>query len=1186
MESLSITTAVITLTKCCTTTAIDLYHAFERYQDAPNTIADLVEETQVLSTSLARVQKALYEDSSAVFRAGIEDIFTIAIKGCRATLLCLEEEFGDLKERSDWRMRIATLWKEDTMKQLLDQLGRKKTSIMLLVQCLHMDSINEVRILLQANRPVLKQAKDDISSLIETYPRITVPLMESLDRGTIASLTGSRDTTISTTEFTFDEEIVNTRVYRETLARLAGKGKRPSRKTTQSQVDVSSDSEGSRVTKTAQVSEENLIDPTEDTSTTTPRATKNTAVCGERTRPSNERQDEKFEWDTQDYNAPKRERKLKLNRSSTFPKISRWPNAIASDPRERPCSAAASQTSLTNPDLEGLEWPPDNLASVVGGSGSAAHNSSIPVGYQAVPRDYLNTPEIVSTSLQDEGNQRVSSKDLIALMNHLTVRDEQRTARDADILNSMARSTQNMRYFLGAQSQLGAQMKADVPIVDEAAKEEQSKGNNMFKRALKGVVTRQPTAPLAQLEDKLTQFVGEVEWLKAQRKMQGNDCASPVAGVADSRLKALPPTPTIAPKLQPDDGCREFLSASLVDLSPSDTYTRLKIREDSRALGRSVSDQSPHSTGPRNALEPSQGFSSSAMPSTMRDATSSPRKPIAMYVPRPGLPAGIRTPREIMNARRERERRAERDRSGLPRGIVPPIPQWDSRRPSSEDPINSRSMTSPRLRRSLERKTFYQEFDQHNDALPHRGRSQERKQTNYTIDLLKAPTRRISRNVGGTQITQAVTQKPQRDAVRLKPPSDPIDRRKGPTEHSSEQKVPPSTHSPLSNLPTFDTELAKPSTPKSPTGEITRKLSAFHSDQRERRHSSAKRRSNCDSGSDSNGATVQPRSLMRTSAVDNPKLLQTVGDAIKRLILPELTALKEEQAAESRREIFKKVTAKRTKTLDSGPEEPPKRLTKILAAPILPEIVLNRSDVELNLIYPDDLASNIGKNTIPRNGVRLSLPSSRFYKITNEERSDFEDGTDDVPQTNADRESDAKERREEKQSENQDGIVAARLTVAALKRHDAQLRVDTAERRKRYKNSKNISKTTRRNRNTRASKGNGETHHEENIPPLPKELYFTAPEATRESIPGAKQEDSPQYPSKEPLALPNLSQQTRAGVASAACDNPDFCFETDSNAMTDSIDNVKHSPSHSIIPPLPTTKTTIVGHTDTYAPTR
>lgn len=132
------TTAVITLTTSCTTTAIGLYHAFKKYQDAPNTIADLVEETQVLGSSLAGVEKALYKDSSAVIRAGLEDVFMIAVKGCRATLLCLEEEFARLKERSDWRMRIATLWKEDTMKQLLDQLGRKKTSITLLVQCLHM----------------------------------------------------------------------------------------------------------------------------------------------------------------------------------------------------------------------------------------------------------------------------------------------------------------------------------------------------------------------------------------------------------------------------------------------------------------------------------------------------------------------------------------------------------------------------------------------------------------------------------------------------------------------------------------------------------------------------------------------------------------------------------------------------------------------------------------------------------------------------------------------------------------------------------------------------------------------------------------------------------------------------------------------------------------------------------------
>ena len=138
MDPLSITAAVITLTTRCTATAFELHRAFNHYDNAPQTIAALEEETELLKASLNQVQKALQKHSEASRTADLEDIFTIAVKGSRATLLCLEEEFENLKERSDWRARIITLWKEDTMKELLEQLQRKKISIILLIQCLHM----------------------------------------------------------------------------------------------------------------------------------------------------------------------------------------------------------------------------------------------------------------------------------------------------------------------------------------------------------------------------------------------------------------------------------------------------------------------------------------------------------------------------------------------------------------------------------------------------------------------------------------------------------------------------------------------------------------------------------------------------------------------------------------------------------------------------------------------------------------------------------------------------------------------------------------------------------------------------------------------------------------------------------------------------------------------------------------
>lgn len=84
--------------------------------------------------------------------------------------------------------------------------------------------------------------------------------MESLDRDTIASLVGSRESRLSTTEFSFDQELINTRVYREMLARLAARTGGGSGKSVRSGPYNSSGSGSSERTANKKGSEENLID--------------------------------------------------------------------------------------------------------------------------------------------------------------------------------------------------------------------------------------------------------------------------------------------------------------------------------------------------------------------------------------------------------------------------------------------------------------------------------------------------------------------------------------------------------------------------------------------------------------------------------------------------------------------------------------------------------------------------------------------------------------------------------------------------------------------------------------------------------------------------------------------------------------------------------------------------------------
>jgi hypothetical protein len=138
MDPLSITISVITLTTKCTATAIDIYNAYQCLCAAPDTISDLIEGTAVVRGSLRQIEKVLKSNPDSLSKSELSETFDIAVKGCRATLVCLEEEFGNLTGRSDWKAKVKIVWKEPKMRSLLNRLERKKSSLSILLHCLHM----------------------------------------------------------------------------------------------------------------------------------------------------------------------------------------------------------------------------------------------------------------------------------------------------------------------------------------------------------------------------------------------------------------------------------------------------------------------------------------------------------------------------------------------------------------------------------------------------------------------------------------------------------------------------------------------------------------------------------------------------------------------------------------------------------------------------------------------------------------------------------------------------------------------------------------------------------------------------------------------------------------------------------------------------------------------------------------
>ncbi|KAI4756526.1 hypothetical protein E4T52_11391 [Aureobasidium sp. EXF-3400] len=161
-------------------------------------------------------------------------------------------------------------------------------------------------------------------------------------------------------------------------------------------------------------------------------------------------------------------------------------------------------------------------------------------------RHFSGNSHGMSSPLYDSATGRgidtIQSKDVVALMDHLTVRDAHRNARDTEILVTLVRSAAEMRHefeemkrFIAEQDRkimentdrdaeytvkkvLGGprpQPTAQPRTVHGTYNEEDlpTKRKNVFKRALKGL-SKRGSNDLSKIEDMLNQILGDVEDLK------------------------------------------------------------------------------------------------------------------------------------------------------------------------------------------------------------------------------------------------------------------------------------------------------------------------------------------------------------------------------------------------------------------------------------------------------------------------------------------------------------------------------------------------------------------------------------------------------------------------------------------------------------------------------------------------
>jgi hypothetical protein len=241
---------------------------------------------------------------------------------------------------------------------------------------------------------------------------------------------------------------------------------------------------------------------------------------------------------------------------------------------------------------------------------------------------------------------------------------------------------------------------------------------------------------------------------------------------------------------------------------------------------------------------------------------------------------------------------------------------------------------------------------------------------------------------------------------------------------------------------------------------------------------------------------VSRSAVSGTSSINNPKLLATVEDAIKRLILPELNALKEENRTSRNRDKFERMS--RENLRDSGTtydvesttssrDPSRRRMSKSSSAPKLhpskPKVVLNRHGDDPGVVLSSD---SIRKE---RRSSRGSTSERSYAESTSREKTHRRKSSKDKSSTTSVRDAALA------------GLAGAGLTAAALKSHTSH-----EEKEEERKHRKRHSSRSSRSRSESVTESVEDVYVKERVPPLPFNHSELMSDMTRDSILSAETE--------------------------------------------------------------------------------
>ncbi len=148
----------------------------DSYDNAPTTLIATLTECRVIHITLSKIQRLIHKDetglsSKLTAQEILREAFDGALTGCRMTLAALSLELGKLAQPKkgtkttelSLQTKARLVWKENIMKQLLDQTRGQMSSLHYLIELLESETQAEILRSMKQNRAdirkVLHQAK-------------------------------------------------------------------------------------------------------------------------------------------------------------------------------------------------------------------------------------------------------------------------------------------------------------------------------------------------------------------------------------------------------------------------------------------------------------------------------------------------------------------------------------------------------------------------------------------------------------------------------------------------------------------------------------------------------------------------------------------------------------------------------------------------------------------------------------------------------------------------------------------------------------------------------------------------------------------------------------------------------------------------------------------------------------------